>query len=648
MPTPTTSRIRDCARCFFCRRLFRASIGLLSILATTTLARGQAPGDRDSTLESVDGAIDLPNSADARCQRQANSLRFFLKQKPSSPELTFPRFNNVVHFAAWSEAGNETVADVTEPLQGRQDSKSLGAHEYLPPALPQTERLLPFRQTPTTWIVDLNDTITYPAVVAVQLATVPKYAPDGFLCLPDVDGSIALSAHDAIVSGEKLQFEPLTHKNTVGYWVNPQDYAQWTFQTPAEPSMPSDVRWDVHVLQGCGAGQGGSLVRFDFGNTSLEHTVVETGHFQNFRWFHLGEVALPPASDQLLRVQCQKLARGAVMDIRQIRLVPQLQRASSTEDDRHVKRIDETSADLQPPPITDGSPAPGRRVILRLPDQESRSPVYSTLYLPTNWDPNQSFPVIVEWGGNGPFQDPLGDTKILSEKGSDPLQLAGEGQTPLRRGSSSGRVEDGTLGYGLAGNDGFLWVCLPYLNDAGTHPVTQWWGSEPQYTPHATLNYAIRVVQHVCQQYRGDAAKVVLVGFSRGSIACNYLGLHDDKIAALWRASIGFSHYDGLRDWPFSFSDRESAWQRLHRLQGRPQLILAQSLAASPSPANPPTIEEIKTHLEKGNIQGDFTFLETGFVNHDDDWVLRPSPARHQARVWLYEKLQLPPRSESL
>ena len=623
MPTPTTSRIGRCARCSFCRRLFRASIGLLAILATTTLARGQAPGIRDSTVEGVLDAIDLPNSADARCQRQANSLRFLLQQKPSSPELTFPRFNNVVHFAAWSEAGNEAVAEITKPLQGRQDSKSLGPHEYLPPALPQPERLLPFRQTPTTWIVDLNAAITYPAVVTVQLATVPKYTPDGFLCLPDGDGSIALSAHDAIVSGEKLQFEPLTHKNTVGYWVNPQDHADWKFQTPAEPSMPREVRWDVHVLQGCGAGQGGSLVRFDFGNTSLEHTVVETGHFQNFRWFHLGEIALPPASDQLLRVQCQKLARGAVMDIRQIRLVPQQQRASSTEVDRPAKRIDETTADLQPPPITEGSPAPGRRVILRLPDQESRSPVYSTLYLPTNWDPNQSAPVIVEWGGNGPFQNPLGD-------------------------ANSGRVEDGILGYGLAGNDGFLWVCLPYLNDAGTHPVTQWWGNEPQYTPQATLNYAIRVVQHVCQQYRGDAEKVVLVGFSRGSIACNYLGLHDEKIAALWRASIGFSHYDGVRDWPFSFSDRESAWQRLRRLQERPQLILAQSLAASPSPANPPTIDEIKTHLEKGNIQGDFTFLETGFVNHDDDWVLRPSPARQRARVWLHEKLQLPPRGESL
>ena len=87
------------------------------------------------------------------------------------------------------------------------------------------------------------------------------------------------------------------------------------------------------------------------------------------------------------------------------------------------------------------------------------------------------------------------------------------------------------MGFGISGGTGFIWVCIPYLNNAGTKNVTQWWGDMPKYNPQPTLEYCKKVVPWVCKNYGGDLKSVVLCGFSRGAIACNYLGLYDDDIA---------------------------------------------------------------------------------------------------------------------
>ena len=66
----------------------------------------------------------------------------------------------------------------------------------------------------------------YPLVLAVQLSGQPKCGPE----LPvrrETDGQFVLDACQAMTHGEKLQFEPLPHKNTVGYWVNADDWAEW-------------------------------------------------------------------------------------------------------------------------------------------------------------------------------------------------------------------------------------------------------------------------------------------------------------------------------------------------------------------------------------------------------------------------------------
>ncbi len=55
--------------------------------------------------------------------------------------------------------------------------------------------------------------------------------------------------------------------------------------------------------------------------------------------------------------------------------------------------------DLVPPQVTHGSPAPGRRVFQTATGFEAT--VHHVLYLPTNHNGNQKWPILVEWTGNG-------------------------------------------------------------------------------------------------------------------------------------------------------------------------------------------------------------------------------------------------------
>jgi hypothetical protein len=56
-----------------------------------------------------------------------------------------------------------------------------------------------------------------------------------------------------------------------------------------------------------------------------------------------------------------------------------------------------------------------------------------------DWKPGRRYPVIVEYAGNGNYANKYGDV-------------------------STGEVEGSKLGYGISGGNGFIWICLPYVN----------------------------------------------------------------------------------------------------------------------------------------------------------------------------------------
>ncbi|HEV7280116.1 MAG TPA: hypothetical protein VGN57_07890 [Pirellulaceae bacterium] len=129
-------------------------------------------------------------------------------------------------------------------------------------------------------------------------------------------GEIELHARDAIVRGVKLRYEPKPEKNTLGYWTEASDIAHWRFDV-REPGL-----FEVEVLQGCGAGQGGSTVAVYDADTSLPFVVEDTGHFQNFVPRKIGTLKIEKPGPRFLSAKAQNIAKAAACDIRQIRLIP--------------------------------------------------------------------------------------------------------------------------------------------------------------------------------------------------------------------------------------------------------------------------------------------------------------------------------------
>lgn len=490
-------------------------------------------------------------------------------------ELRLPRLNNVVLQLRWHSNHGTVSSD--------------GIH---------------LTQTPREWTITLPDQLPDQSRVQIIVDGMPRYAKAPAVSRPGPDGVITLSARDAVVYGEKLQFEPLSHKNTVGYWVNPNDYAEWSYEVD-EPS-----EFDVEILQGCG-GHAGSDVELSFPDGVVPFIVEETGHFQNFVWRKIGKIALKEPGVQVMSLKCKKLAKGAVMDMRQIRLTPRGLQVPQVRDMRDVE------PDLVSPYEGFGATAtPGQRVGVSTPAQsnlgDAKLPInlsYS-LYLPTNWSRNRKWPILVEWTGNGLYRNDQGDL-------------------------CTGLAHDAQLGVGLSGGYDAICLSLPFLNDDGSIGVRQWWGDSPKNDPAPTLKVLKHAIAETCEKYHGDPDRVILVGFSRGSIAVNAIGLSSDEAAGLWKAAVCFSHYDGVREWPFAKSDAASALTRLQRLGNRPQFIISESAVAGPA-----QVEQTRAYLEKTGVKGNWTFAETGFINHDDRWALRPSPARQQIREWLKTQMQ--------
>ena len=141
----------------------------------------------------------------------------------------------------------------------------------------------------------------------------PAYAPNAQLA----NSTIRLPASTAEVHGAMLRFEPLPHKNTLGYWVRVDDWASWEFDV----SRPGTFR--IQALIGCGKGSGGSTVEFRVEDQTLKLNVPVTGGFQQFMPQALGKVTLPRAGRYRLEVRATRKPGPAVMDLREMILSPE-------------------------------------------------------------------------------------------------------------------------------------------------------------------------------------------------------------------------------------------------------------------------------------------------------------------------------------
>lgn len=236
------------------------------------------------------GAEEFPaaNSSGVRAYRDEDHVFLELAKESDQSEVAIPRLACPLHSIRWQGGAASEFQLHPEPDQWivRWKKRPAGAH-----------------------------------TLAIRLAAAPKLLSELEPITPMADGSIFLPAHLATTVGEKIRYEPQTFKNTVGYWVGKNDSAAWQFQIDQPGSF------NVAVLQGCGKGQGGSQVLLQVTDrdrraaAKVEFEVLETGHFQNFQWRHLGPMRLGAVGVYTLKVSPIAIKKNALMDVRAIHLI---------------------------------------------------------------------------------------------------------------------------------------------------------------------------------------------------------------------------------------------------------------------------------------------------------------------------------------
>ena len=221
-----------------------------------------------------------------RIVARKSAIELHVKQLPDNRIVSFPRLNNRM--------------------------KSL----YLDGQTPEASGLK-FKPQITTWEVtlpkDLPDSspvVIFETLEPIALATKPHVVKQS------KDSSVILPAHHVITHGKLLRYEPQPHKNTMGYWANADDWAEW------HVGISQSSAFEIEVLQGCGKGQGGSTVEIEIAGNKVQFEIEDTGHFQNFKPRKIGTVQVSKAGDFQLKVRAIRKAKNAVCDIRQIRLLP--------------------------------------------------------------------------------------------------------------------------------------------------------------------------------------------------------------------------------------------------------------------------------------------------------------------------------------
>jgi hypothetical protein len=215
-----------------------------------------------------------------------------------------------------------------------------------------------------------------------------------------------------------------------------------------------------------------------------------------------GTPKLDPARVRGVQVMLRKPAAGQTVEVADLAAV-----GDAPPWTRPAGRLDV-------PTVEDGPPAPGRRVRYRPLDVGPgiETPPAALLYLPSDWQPGGSHPVVVEYPGNVFF-------------------------TPACY--STGLPEQCVIGYGMTQGRGAIWISLPFV-DASGHVAENGWGD-----PERTADFCVATVEDVCERFSGDRERLVLTGFSRGAIACGFIGLRNDHIAPLWKGLHCCQHYDG-------------------------------------------------------------------------------------------------------
>lgn len=266
-----------------------------------------------------------------------------------------------------------------------------------------------------------------------------------------------------------------------------------------------------------------------------------------------------------------------------------------------VEFVDDAPGCPPRPPLTDGDPAPGAFVKVVAPEYRGTG-VYHGLYLPPDWQPGRRYPVIVESPCN-------------------------------KYGDFTGKVDDATLGYYLAGCRHYAWLVLPYV-EAGAN-LDYGWGDVP-----ATIAYWQTQLGRTVDAFGLDPGAVVVAGFSRGAIGTSFIGLNDATIADAWLGFVMHSHADVVT--PLTPDQGAGSATRMERVRGR-AAWLSWGAAGDGGAANSLKGVELLT-----GFGYPVTTLAVPGVGHTDAWMADDPASRQAAQQWLFATVAARPGTHAI
>lgn len=247
---------------------------------------------------------------------------------------------------------------------------------------------------------------------------------------------------------------------------------------------------------------------------------------------------------------------------------------------------------LEVPAVEKGAPTAGRRVQYQVPNESSRG-IFGALYLPVDWEKGESYPVIVEYPGNIFFNQKC---------------------------YSTGRPDQCDMGYGMSEGKGAIWLSLPFIDRDRGMIVENGFGNADD-----TMNLCLEAVADIMARYGGDPDNLILTGFSRGSIACGYIGLRTDEIGRLWKGIHGCQHYDGSS---WKESNMADAVERAKRFRGK-AIYQTDNSQEKYQPVVDATASDVN-----------WTWDQSGLGFHATAMFLDDRPSTLRLRKWYRELIQ--------
>jgi putative heme-binding domain-containing protein len=130
---------------------------------------------------------------------------------------------------------------------------------------------------------------------------------------PGNDGTIALTATDAEIYGDRLVFE--TKYGNLGYWSSVNDRARWT----CEVKRPG--RYAVWLDWACANDSAGNVLEINLGAQQIHYQVSGTGTWDDYAMKKIGDLDLAAGSNQI-EARATAAPRSALLDLRRLLLRP--------------------------------------------------------------------------------------------------------------------------------------------------------------------------------------------------------------------------------------------------------------------------------------------------------------------------------------